>query len=67
MWESNHLALKKKKQKNILLEFSEEEVDMTDGVQLCDEGLYVFQESLHGKDIYLLNAHNIYSHCLLNY
>lgn len=52
MWESNHSALNDKKNKN-LLEFSEEKVDVIDGVQLCDEGLYVLQESLHENCIYL--------------
>lgn len=41
----------------VLLELSEEEVDVVDGVELCDEGLYVLQENLHKENIFIvLNA-----------
>ena len=39
MWAENLLQ-------QVLLELSEEEVDVVDGVELCDEGLDVLQENL---------------------
>lgn len=32
--------------RKLLLELSEEEVDVVDGVELCDKGQYVLQENL---------------------
>lgn len=49
----------------VLLELSEEEVDVVDGVELCDEGLYILQERLrkqHNSVFMLARPHGRQKH-----
>lgn len=47
----------------VLLELSEEEVDVVDGVELCDEGLYVLQENLQEE---MDRQKHTWSQCLVS-